>query len=166
MLKKLIIMGVAGSGKSSVGEALHERFGWTYIDGDHLHPEANIAKMEQGTPLTDEDRAPWLRLVGEELRKHRGTVVVGCSALKRRYRDIIREAADADVCFIHLEGSRDLIEGRMRARTGHFMPVSLLDSQFADLEPPKNELAITVDINAEPPSIVDQVAAELKKLEA
>lgn len=159
MSGKFVLMGVAGSGKTSVGEALVEALGWQYIDGDTLHPPSNIAKMEAGIALTDEDRAPWLKLVGERLRDDDGPTAIGCSALKRAYRDIIRKAASADVCFIHLSGSRALIEDRMRHRTGHFMPVSLLDSQFEALEPPSGETAITVDISGDLKSIVEQIAA-------
>ncbi|MEN0001690.1 MAG: gluconokinase [Pseudomonadota bacterium] len=154
-------MGVAGSGKTSVGEALKASLGWTYVDGDHLHPRENIIKMERGIPLTDEDRAPWLKLVGEDLARADGPIAIGCSALKKIYRDIIRNEAAADVCFIHLAGSRELIEERMRARKGHFMPVTLLDSQFAALEPPHGELAMTVDISGDVDDIVAQIVAAL-----
>lgn len=163
MSNKYILMGVAGCGKTTVGEALAETFGWTYEDGDNLHPQSNIDKMAAGSPLTDEDRAPWLELVGQELAKHDTPIIIGCSALKRIYRDWIREAAGADVCFIHLAGSRQLIEERMAARQGHFMPVSLLDSQFATLEAPQEQIeqenAITVDISGD----LDAIIAQVKK---
>lgn len=161
MAQKYILMGVAGCGKSTVGEALAAKFGWTYLDGDDLHPQSNIDKMAAGDPLTDEDRAPWLALVGQELAKHEGPTIIGCSALKRIYRTWISQAAGTDVCFIHLAGSRALIEERMAARTGHFMPVSLLDSQFATLEVPEDENAISVDISGDLDAIIAQIEKAL-----
>ena len=143
-----VIMGVAGCGKSSVGAALAATGHVAYVDGDDLHPPANVAKMAAGTPLTDADRFPWLRLVGEALRKADRSTLIGCSALKRAYRDLLREAAGHDLVFIHLEGSRDVITDRMAARTGHFMPVSLIDSQFAALEPLQaDETGVAIDID-------------------
>lgn len=163
MTDKFIIMGVAGCGKTSVGEALAARTGWAFIDGDALHPRSNIEKMASGIPLTDEDRHPWLLKVGERLRDHDGPLVIGCSALKRRYRDLIRGAAATDVCFLFLDGSRPLIEQRMGARTGHFMPVALLDSQFAALERPgAEEDAVVIDISGSLTSIVDQIIRNLE----
>ena len=162
MAEKYVIMGVAGCGKTSVGEALSRQTGWPFIDGDALHPQSNIDKMEAGIALTDEDRWPWLTLVGETLRDNQGATAIGCSALKRIYRDAIRNAAQSDVCFIHLDGSRQLIEERMAARKGHFMPVSLLDSQFAALEPPKGENAITVDIAGSLDEIVQSIRTALE----
>ena len=145
---KYVIMGVSGSGKTSVGEALSERLGAPYIDGDALHPAANIEKMSAGIPLEDDDRWPWLQRVGETLARTPGTVLIGCSALKRRYRDHIRAAAATPVTFLFLEGGKSLIAERMKSRTGHFMPAKLLDSQFAALEPPQpGEHAITVSID-------------------
>ena len=146
--KRMIVMGVAGSGKSTVGEALAERIGAAYIDGDVLHPPANIDKMSRGTALTDDDRLPWLREVGRRLRDGAGRTIIGCSALKRAYREIIRTEAGHPVAFVYLAGSRNVIAERMSRRTGHFMPTSLLDSQFADLEEPAiDENAISVDID-------------------
>lgn len=145
---KFVIMGVSGSGKTSVGEALSAHLGAPYIDGDALHPPANIAKMSAGIPLTDDDRWPWLEQVGETLRRTPGTVLIGCSALKRRYRDRIRESAGTPVTFLYLQGEKSLIAERMGRRTGHFMPATLLDSQFQALEPPEpGERAITVRID-------------------
>ncbi|HUG63254.1 MAG TPA: gluconokinase, partial [Methylomirabilota bacterium] len=144
---RVVLMGVAGCGKSVVGAALSARLGVPYRDGDDLHPAANIAKMSRGDPLTDDDRWPWLFQVGATLAGSE-PMIVGCSSLKRRYRDAIRERAGAAVTFVHLAGSRAVIEKRMTARTGHFMPTSLLDSQFATLEPPgRDERAVTVDID-------------------
>src|SRR6478735_351836 len=130
----LVVMGVSGSGKSTVGAALAQRLRVPFEDADDLHPSANIAKMSRGEALTDEDRFPWLALVGEWLAVHEDGGVMGCSALKRRYRDQIRHHAP-NVRFIYLEGSRDVIAARQAARPGHFMPASLLTSQFQTLEP-------------------------------
>lgn len=146
--QKIVIMGVSGCGKSSVGAALADKLGTTYVDGDDLHPAANIAKMSAGLPLNDDDRWPWLALVGESLSKTEGLAIIGCSALKRIYRDKIRSMVSEPVLFIHLAGSKEVIAARMGKRSGHFMPGSLLDSQFATLEPPQgDELALTVDID-------------------
>ena len=128
---RIVVMGVSGCGKSSVGIALAEALGARFIDGDDLHPEANKAKMGAGIPLDDSDRWPWLDLVGQALTPN---TVIACSALKRVYRDRIRTAAPGTF-FVHLDGSRDILERRLGARTGHFMPATLLDSQLAILEP-------------------------------
>jgi carbohydrate kinase (thermoresistant glucokinase family) len=133
MSVRIVVMGPSGSGKSTVGQALAERLGARFIDGDDLHPAANVAKMAAGVPLQDEDRLPWLRLVGAALRDH-DDVVVACSALKRIYRDAIRSEAP-DAFFAELSVSKSELEERMRARTEHFMPASLLESQLQDLEP-------------------------------
>ena len=149
-------MGVAGCGKTSVGEALSAATAIPYRDGDDLHPPANVAKMRRGEPLTDEDRWPWLALVGQALIH--APLIIGCSALKRRYRDVITVQAKAPVTFIHLSGSRDLIAARMNARKGHFMPPTLLASQFAALEPPaQDENAFTVDID----QTLDRIVADI-----
>lgn len=160
----MVLMGVAGSGKTTVGEALAPAIGADYIDGDRLHPPSNIEKMSAGIPLTDDDRWPWLAEVGRVLGEARTPLVVGCSALKKAYRAFISEQAGAPVLFIYLDGSRELIASRMGQRTGHFMPSSLLDSQFAALEPPgADEFAITVDIDKPLAGIVDDIAAKLEK---
>lgn len=159
--QRMVLMGVAGCGKSSVGAALAAHIGASYADGDDLHPPANIAKMTRGDPLTDADRWPWLAAVGQALAggDHR---IIGCSALKRRYRDKITAAAGGPVTFIHLAGSHALIKTRMAARTGHFMPPSLLVSQFAALEPPgPQEDAVQVDIDQSVPQIVAEIVARL-----
>ena len=127
-------MGVSGCGKTSVGQALAERGQITFLDGDDLHPAENIAKMSRGAPLNDADRAPWLAEVGRKLAGHEGRVVIGCSALKRSYRDIIRLHAGAPVTFLHLAAPRAVLAKRVANRPGHFMPAALLDSQFAALE--------------------------------
>ncbi len=156
-------MGVAGSGKSSVGIALAARTGALYFDGDDLHPPANIEKMSAGIPLGDSDRAPWLERVGDTLHAARGPVIVGCSALKRAYRDLIRSRAGGEVVFVHLAGSRDLIERRMSERKGHFMPTRLLDSQFADLQPlGDDETGFAIDIDRPLEEIVEDAAGKLE----
>ena len=158
----MVIMGVAGSGKTTIGEALAHAISATYVDGDQLHPGANIAKMSAGIPLADADRWPWLARVGEILKPGTTPVIVGCSALKRAYRDFITERAGAPVLFIYLDGSRELISRRMHERTGHFMPTKLLDSQFAALEVPgKDENAIAVPIGAPLEAIVADITAKL-----
>ncbi|MEM7488173.1 MAG: gluconokinase [Pseudomonadota bacterium] len=152
-------MGVTSTGKSATGAALAETLGGRFVDGDDLHPQSNVDKMARGEPLDDADRAPWLDRVGAALAEGEGTVVIACSALKRAYRDRIRGFAPGAV-FVHLHGDRDLIAARMAKREGHFMPVSLLESQLATLEPPgSDEAAVPVDI-ADPvevlvPRIVD-----------
>lgn len=160
MTLRVVIMGVSGCGKSSVGEGLAARLGLSYCDGDDLHPAANVAKMRAGTPLTDDDRWPWLDLVAKTLAT-KAPVIVGCSALRRVYRDRLRAGAGGRVHFIHLTGSRELIVGRMTARTGHYMPPSLLDSQFAALEPPAPEEALTIDIDQPLAAIITAAAKGL-----
>lgn len=146
-------MGVSGCGKSLIGQTLATAMGLRFIDGDSLHPPANIAKMRRGEPLTDADRAPWLTLVGDTLRTE-GTVVA-CSALKRAYRDQIRACAAAPVTFLYLRGQRDTLLARMSTRPGHFMPPALLDSQLATLEPPApDEAHLTADIELTPTQII------------
>lgn len=145
-VRRWVLMGVSGCGKTSVGLLVAPALGVAYRDGDELHPDANIEKMATGVPLTDTDRWPWLHAVGQALRAE--DLIVGCSALKRSYRDLIRAEAKAPVCFIHLSGSMAVIAGRMHKREGHFMPETLLASQFAALEPPgPDECALTVDID-------------------
>ncbi|AKK11734.1 gluconokinase [Corynebacterium uterequi] len=139
----IVVMGVSGAGKSTIGEMLSERLGVPFRDGDDLHPESNIAKMAQGIALTDEDRWPWLGLVGSWLRDNPAGGVIGCSSLKRSYRDRIREAAP-DAIFIHVHGDEELLYSRMSTRDRHFMPTSLLDSQLATLEPLADDEAGTV----------------------
>lgn len=158
---RLVIMGVSGCGKSSVGEALAARLGIPYHDGDDLHPAENVERMRAGIPLTDANRWPWLDRVAEVLHQA-APVIVGCSALKRVYRDRIRTSAGGPVVFVHLAGSRDLIAERMAARSGHYMPVSLLDSQIATLEPPAADEAITVDIALTLPDLVQAVVDGLR----
>jgi carbohydrate kinase (thermoresistant glucokinase family) len=161
-MRRFVVMGVAGCGKSTVAQALAERLGLPMIEGDALHPRANIESMRAGRPLTDADRWPWLDAVGAALAAAPGGAVATCSALKRRYRDRLRAAA-GDVTFIHLAGERDLIAVRMAARAGHFMPLSLLDSQFAALEPPgPDERAVSVDIAAPPGAVLPMILDRLE----
>jgi gluconokinase len=160
----LIVMGVSGSGKTTVAEILAEKLGWPFRDGDDFHPPANVAKMHAGTPLTDEDRWPWLAAIAAwiaEARGRGGHVIVTCSALKRVYRDALRDG-HADVRFVYLEGTKELIASRLAKRKNHFMPPALLDSQFATLEPPAaDEAPLTVSIGPTPDEIA---AAALEKL--
>lgn len=153
-------MGVSGCGKSSVGAALAARLGIPYFDGDDLHSPGAVVKMRDGVPLTDADRWPWLDRVAQVLCD-RAPVIVGCSALKRAYRDRIRAGAGGPVVFVHLAGSRALIAARMAARSGHYMPPTLLDSQFEALEPPGPDEAVTVDIAQDLPDLVASVLARL-----
>ncbi|MDZ7823545.1 MAG: gluconokinase [Ahrensia sp.] len=158
-----VVMGVAGSGKSSVGVGVAEAIGGTYIDGDDFHPQANIAKMASGQPLTDEDRWPWLEIVANALARQQGISLVGCSALKKAYRNFITKKAGEAVQFIYLDGSKELIAARMKARQGHFMPTSLLDSQFAALEVPSDaENHIKIDISGTSEQVIALVVNALK----
>ncbi len=151
----VVVMGVSGSGKSTVGVALARRLQVPFVDADTLHPPANIAKMAAGEPLDDDDRRPWLEKVGEWLAGHRNGGVVSCSALKRKYRDQLRTHC-AQVEFLHLAGSPALIGGRLTTRSGHFMPAALLRSQFDTLEPlGADEAGATVDAGPGVDAIVD-----------
>ena len=132
-MARFVIMGVSGCGKTSVGEALAAQSPVAFVDGDSLHPDSNIAKMASGQPLDDDDRAPWLADVGRTLAKHDGAIAIGCSALKRKYRDWIRAEA-GDVHFLHLDAPKAVLAERVADRPGHFMPPSLLESQFEALE--------------------------------
>ncbi len=149
-------MGVSGSGKTTVGQLLAGRLGWPYAEADAFHPDANVAKMAAGQPLTDEDRAPWLTAIAawiDERIARRGPGVVTCSALKRAYRDVLRRP---EVAFVYLEGSQDLIARRLAARQGHFFKAELLASQFAALEPPApDEAVVRVPIDGAPTDIVE-----------
>jgi gluconokinase len=162
MTLRLVIMGVAGCGKSTVGEALSRRIGVSYRDGDDLHTSEAVEKMRRGIPLTDEDRWPWLERIAKTLNDS-APLIIGCSALRRIYRDTIRSGAGGPVTFVHLVGSRALIAGRMASRDGHYMPLSLLDSQFATLEAPGPDEAITVDIDQPTNDIVAEILALLAR---
>lgn len=151
----LVVMGVSGSGKSTIGAALSQRLRVPFADADDFHPEANIAKMSRGEALDDGDRWPWLEEVGAWLAAHPEGCVVSCSALKRKYRDQLRRHAP-EVEFVLLEGSRELIERRQASRPGHFMPASLLTSQFATLEPLQpDERGVVLDVGQTVEAIVD-----------
>jgi len=151
----LVVMGVAGSGKSTVAGVLAERLGWPVADADDFHSPENVAKMSAGTPLTDEDRWPWLASIRDWISGADGSVVVTCSALRRAYRDVLREA-EARVRFVHLDGSRQEIAARMAARTDHFMPLGLLDSQLETLEPlQSDEDGIATPISGTPEEIAE-----------
>lgn len=160
----IIVMGVSGSGKSSIGERLSAGLDWPFRDGDSFHPPANVAKMHAGIPLTDEDRWPWLAAIAAWIGALRAVGehgVVACSALKRAYRDALRDGHQ-DVRFVYLEGSAELIAARLAERKDHFMPPSLLASQFAALEPPgPDEAPITVSIEATPDAITADVLHRL-----
>lgn len=156
-----VIMGVSGVGKSAVGEGLARELACTFLDADAFHPPANVAKMRSGTPLTDEDRWPWLDALNARLRAAHAageSVVLACSALKQRYRErLLAALPGARMVFLH--GDRELIAQRLQARRGHYMPASLLDSQFAALEPPAD--AIAVDVSGSVASIVAAVRERL-----
>lgn len=154
-----VVMGVASCGKTSVGELLAEKLSAHFIEGDRLHPASNVAKMSAGNPLTDEDRWPWLKAIGESLAG-KEPAIASCSALKKIYRETISKAARRKVYFIYLHGSRELLENRIGTRKGHFMPASLLDSQLKTLEiPTSDEPALRLDI-ALPVTKLAQLAAE------
>ncbi len=164
-MRLFVVMGVAGCGKSTIGEGLAHVIGGQFLDGDAYHPKANIEKMSRGEPLTDEDRWPWLTRFGEEIAARSGIVVGGCSSLKKSYRDHITKAAGEPVMFIYLEGSRELIARRMGEREGHFMPTSLLESQFATLEVPgPNECALSVNIDATKDMIIERIRGAVADL--
>ncbi|CCF18017.1 putative gluconokinase [Pseudorhizobium banfieldiae] len=164
----IIVMGVSGAGKSSVGERLAEALNCDFAEGDRLHPPSNVEKMAKGIPLNDEDRWPWLDLVGQELAlavAEGRSLVLSCSALKRIYRDRLRAAAGGNLKFVFLKGTPELLEIRMGDRTGHFMPLSLLHSQLATLETPEGEKGVvTVTIDGTLDEIVEAAEKGLSKL--
>ncbi len=160
----VVVMGVSGSGKTTVAHGLVDRLGWRFVEGDDLHPPANVAKMESGQPLDDDDRAPWLEAVRDWMHEESAAghdAVVTCSALKRAYRDVLRSSG-ARVTFLHLTAGREVLTERMGARSGHFMPTSLLDSQLATLEPlGDDEAGAQVSIEQTPEEIVDDAVRAL-----
>jgi gluconokinase len=162
--RAIVVMGVSGVGKTTVAEVLARRLDWTFCDGDLFHPLANVEKMRSGTPLTDEDRWPWLRAVATEIDRHRRAqkgFVVACSALKHAYRKILMEDRP-DVRLVFLQGDRDLIMSRLAQRKGHYFPAHLLDSQFATLETPDtSEHAITVVVDKDIGAVVEEIVAAL-----
>lgn len=153
----IVVMGVSGCGKSTIGGALAQALGWPFVEGDALHPADNVARMAAGVPLTDADRAGWLAALGARLARARQEgrpVVMSCSALKRSYRDRLR-ADDDHLQFLHLQGDAALLAERLAQRSGHYMPASLLPSQLSTLEPPQaDEDALVLDITRPPESIV------------
>jgi carbohydrate kinase (thermoresistant glucokinase family) len=154
-----VVMGVSGCGKSSVAQSLAERVGGVFLDADDFHPRANKDRMAAGIPLTDDDRWSWLDILNAELRRRGAeTVFLACSALRQVYRDRLA-AGLPDLKIIYLQGSKELIGGRLRARAGHFMPPALLDSQFATLEEPAD--VITVSIEPTLPEVVETIMARL-----
>jgi gluconokinase len=160
----LVVMGVSGSGKSTIGDKLAERLGWRYEDGDRFHPASNVAKMSAGHPLTDEDRWPWLQAIADEIDRvcmAGGHAVIACSALKRAYREMLVHGR-GDVRIIFLDGTQELIATRLAQRKGHFMPPGLLASQFKTLEPPgPAENPVTVSIDAPVDAVVDDIVRQL-----
>lgn len=161
----LIVMGVSGSGKSTVAGALGQRLGWRFEDGDSFHPASNVEKMRAGHPLTDEDRWPWLNAIADEIERvcrGGGHIIIACSALKHTYRDVLLRGR-SDVRFVFLRGTKELIAERLAQRKGHFMPPGLLKSQFDTLEPPEtSEHVITVSIDETVEAIVDGIVRQLK----
>ena len=156
----IVMMGVAGSGKTTVATALAEALQWPLYDADDYHAPANIAKMTRGEPLTDDDRESWLAALAALLRAHaleRESAILACSALKQRYRDTLQ--VDASVHFVYLHGDYDLLLARLAQRTDHFMRPEMLASQLADLEPPRN--AVVVDIRAPVADLVAEIVARL-----
>jgi gluconokinase len=161
----LVVMGVSGSGKSTIADKLAERLRWSYEDGDKFHPASNVAKMSAGHPLTDEDRRLWLQAIADEIDrvcKAGQHAVIACSALKRTYRDILVHGR-SDVRIIYLKGTQELIARRLAERKGHFMPAGLLTSQFMTLEPPDaSENPVTASIDASVDAIVDDIVSQLR----
>lgn len=161
----LIVMGVSGSGKSTIAARLAERLSWTFEDGDRFHPASNVAKMSAGQPLTDEDRRPWLQAIADEIDRvcqAGGHAVIACSALKRSYRNVLVHGR-CDVRIVFLRGTQPLIADRLARRKGHFMPPGLLDSQFKTLEPPAaDENPVTVSIDAAIETIVEDIVRQLR----
>ncbi|MBY3002053.1 gluconokinase [Rhizobium leguminosarum] len=164
----VIVMGVSGSGKSTIGQVLATRMNAIFLEGDEFHPPSNVAKMEHGIALTDDDRAPWLQTIVAAVAGVVGAgdcCVVSCSALKRAYRDILRVGIGQIVRFVYLHGDEATLVARMSSRTGHFMPTSLLQSQIASLEPPLNEPdVVTIEVEDNPDVIVGKAVAVLRQL--
>lgn len=162
---RIIVMGVSGSGKTSVGVAIAEALKLPFLEGDTLHPEHNVEKMSSGIPLTDDDRWPWLDKIGIELAKAENGLVVSCSALKKSYRERLREKAGGPLAFIFLDGEVEVLRSHMGKRTGHFMPVSMLDSQLSTLESPVGEdLVFRQDVSRSIDAIVGASVGWLRRL--
>ena len=167
--RAIVVMGVSASGKTMAGEALARLLGLDFVDGDDLHPAANVAKMKGGTPLTDEDRGPWLDRIGGALADraaHPGGLVIACSALRRCYRDRIRASAGPGTAFVFLDITREEAERRIADRRGHFMPPSLIESQFATLErpgPDESSDVVTIRRLVSPAEVAQDAADELRR---
>jgi carbohydrate kinase (thermoresistant glucokinase family) len=163
---RIVVMGVSGCGKTTVGRALAAGLGLPYVEGDELHPPQNVERMAAGVPLTDADRQGWLEAVAARLAAAGDGVVVACSALKRSYRDLLRRAAP-DLRLVYLSGAPELLAGRVAARRGHYMPASLLPSQLEALEPPApDERAIEVDVAGDPRQVLAEVRRQLEEAPA
>ncbi len=165
--RHFVVMGVSGSGKTTIGGRLAAHLKYAFADADDFHPPHNVAKMARGEPLTDADRAPWLQTLAEWIAKHHAagrSTVLACSALKRRYRDTLRGGAPLHVLFIHLDTPREALQERVRHRTGHYMPPELLDSQLATLEPLQpDEQGIVLDASAAPDVLVERALAAARQ---
>jgi gluconokinase len=160
----VIVFGVSGAGKTTIGKLLAKRLGWRFLEADDFHPRGNIEKMHNGLPLTDEDRLPWLKLLREEIERSlaaKENAVPACSALKRMYRERLR--VSDDVKFVLLRGDYALVEKQLHSRRGHFMKPDLLRSQFADLEEPESdEDAITIELGRTPEELVEEIETKLR----
>lgn len=162
MAQLIIVMGVSGTGKSTIGQLLARQLHLDFYDADDFHPEANVEKMQQGIPLNDDDREPWLTLLSNKLRDWEGQgAVLACSALKVRYRNTLSHRGKLPLIWVHLKGSMETIHARMKARADHFMPASLLQSQFDALEAPSD--AITIDISDTPEAMVATIRSHLEQ---
>nr|WP_299167296.1 gluconokinase [uncultured Allomuricauda sp.] len=159
--KVYIIMGVSGTGKSTIGKLLSNTLEIPFFDGDDFHPKENIEKMEAGNPLNDDDRKGWLIRLNTLAKEHKSTgAIIACSALKESYRDILLEGMENHLGFVHLEGSFELIKSRLKSRKGHFMPLKLLQSQFDVLEVPTE--AITVSVSLTPNQIIREITNQVQ----
>jgi len=163
----IVVIGVSGSGKTVVGEVLARKLNWQFEDADNWHPPANIEKMRRGDALTDEDRVPWLQALSSAIQNwiaNERSVVLACSALRKSYRNALRKADPGGkrVRFVYLKGTYDEIDRRLKARVGHFMPESLLKSQFATLEEPDSSEALVVDVSSSVATIVDSIITALR----
>ena len=165
LARLVVVMGVSGCGKSTVGAALSERMGKPFIDADDFHPQINLAKMSSGIPLGNDDRWPWLERVGKVLGEHcrfEGLVICACSALRREYREYLKKVANEPILFVYLNGSAELISRRLCVRSDHFMPSELLESQFAILQPPSiEENVLSVDIDRPVSKVIDHIYEQI-----